>query len=229
MWNQWEWKVREREEINARQQGEKSSRYSYIHLSLNIGITRMPLFRRLYLSASIYTETFGRLPGTRHSLLFESPFSPQKSEGANANGVQQPTTVKSGKEFLTFCQVSSRCQSMSLASFGNWDSAQSAATPSFFTASRSLSLSDGMKSGCNLNSKNEHGERDIFDRFFDEFIVSRSQWLRLVGKLRAREWANRIPLAFTFRHLFLNIPLRKLCVATGVSLNHEIKKGRWKL
>lgn len=144
----------------------------------------MPLFWRLYLSASIYTEIFGRLPGTRHSLRFEGPFSPQKGEGANANGVRQMTMAKSdGKEFLTFCRVSSRYESMSPASFGNWDSAQSAATLSFFTASRSLSLSDGMKSGCNLNSKNEHGGRDIFDRFLDEFIVPRSQWLRLVGKL----------------------------------------------
>lgn len=36
----------------------------------------MPLCQRLYLGASIYTEIFGRLPGTRHSLRFSGSSSP---------------------------------------------------------------------------------------------------------------------------------------------------------
>lgn len=66
------------------------------------------------------------------------PFFPHRKGGnGQTRTVCGERPVKSdGKEFLTFCRVSSRCESMSPASFGNRDSARSAATPSFFAASR---------------------------------------------------------------------------------------------
>ena len=46
-----------------------------IHLSLNIGITRMPVPPTFIpRGASIHTEIFGRLPGTRHSSRRSPPF-----------------------------------------------------------------------------------------------------------------------------------------------------------
>lgn len=85
----------------------------YIHLSLNIGITRMPLFRRLYLGVSIYTKIFGRLPGTRHSLRFEGPFFPAKGWNEQLPTVcgkrRLKATVRNSSPFVEYQAGANRC------------------------------------------------------------------------------------------------------------------------
>lgn len=182
--------------------------------------------QRLYIHKDIRTIA-------RNTTFFtvSGPFFAAERWNGQTRTVCGKRRVKSdGKEFLTFCRVSSRCESMSPASFGNRDSARSAATPSFSPPRASLSLSDGMKSGCNLNSKNEREGRDIFDRSLDEFIVSRSRWLRLVGKLccaRARMRESNSVRVYILTSISEHSPFRKLCAAgRSTAKNHEIGKGR---
>lgn len=78
----------------------------------------MPLSRRLYLGASIYTKIFRRLPGTRHSLRFPQvlPFlavggngltiavhAARRPDGRRRRRRRWATSKSDGKEFFTFC------------------------------------------------------------------------------------------------------------------------------
>lgn len=58
----------------------------------------MPLSRRLYLGASIYTEIFGRLPGTRHSLRFPRSFFPAAGGGNGRTGVVHADGRRDGRD-----------------------------------------------------------------------------------------------------------------------------------
>lgn len=143
------WKEREK-------RGERKHKMRlYIHLSLNIGITRMPLFRRLYLGVSIYTKIFGRLPGTRHSLRFQGPsFPPERWKDGQPPTVcgkrRLKATVRNSSPFVEYQASANRCLQLRLAPRFR---AIRGYPIFFFTATRSLSLFNGMKSSCNLDSE----------------------------------------------------------------------------
>jgi len=79
-----------------------------------------------------------------------------------------------GKEFLTFCRVSSRCESMSPASFG----AEIPCDPRLplFSPFRALFvfvIRDGTKSGCNLSEFGTAREAEgMCLNDFDRFVAS---------------------------------------------------------